>query len=468
MTAPLAFAIQSNASGDYEVPPQRVVNFLPEPDGFGGVHLLPTAGLRAVATLTGAGRGLYYSQGAVDDQLLAVTGSTCTRVSRGYATTIVGAVTPGVSRARFAGDRARTVVLTRPDGYVYQGGSFAQITDADFNALDIIDIGYLRGRWVALEGGSGRLLWSGIDDPTAWNALDFATAQGKPDDVTGLAVTQDVILVFGAETIETWIPTADAASPFRPSGIGAYPVGCPAIGSIVVSSRGVDFVSSTRRVMRWAGGAPQPISPPNVDEALARLSRSELAACDGHRLQERGHDLYALDIPGHCTYAFDDLMGVAVERSSYNQTLWRARDTALFDGVSVALDRDDGTLWELDPTHRFEGGDPIVRTATAFAPIADGHPPIDAVALHTTPGVGRDGGLEPGVNPHVSLAWSDDGGVTWCQPLTRSTGALGRRETVVRWNRLGRARSPGRTFRVSYSDPAALVFKRLMINPRHQ
>lgn len=466
----LLFAAQSRESGAHDLPPERVVNFLPERAGGQDntpFYLLPTCGLRRVSDVSGSGRGVYYQQGAVDDQLLVVAGSSAYRVSRGYSTALLGAVTAGASRARFAGDRSNTVVITRPDGYVYSGGAITQITDTDFNALDILDVVYLNGRWIALEGGSGRIIWSDLDDPTSWNGLAFATTTGRPDDVTGLAVLNETVYVFGASSIEAWVTTPDPDLPFRRYTGGVIGRGCPATASIASIGGRVFFVGDNRRVYALPDTA-NAVSHPMINEALDGLSPADLSACEGRVFHERGHDCYALDIPGRGTLVYDLSTGLWHERATYGATLWRARDIANFDGVQVACSGSDGGLYELDGAHYFDDASPILRAATANAPIDDGRPAINALALHATQGVGLDAGAEPGWSPQVLMRYSDDRGAGWSASLARDAGGLGETTQIIRWNRLGRARAPGRVFEVGYSDPVPLVFRKLIVNPVDQ
>jgi hypothetical protein len=465
----LLFAAQSRESRAHDLPPERIVNFLPETAGDQDgtpFYLLPTCGLMRVAEVSGAGRGVYYQQGAVNDQLLVVAGSTAYRVSRGYSTTTVGAVTAGTTRARFAGDRSTTVIITRPDGYVYTGGAVTQITDVDFNTLDILDIGYLRGRWIALEGGSGRLIWSALDDPTSWSGLAFATTTAKPDDVVGLAILNETAYVFGSSSVEAWVTTEDPDLPFRRYSGGVIERGCAAAASIVSVAGRVFFVGDNRRVLSLPE-VGQSVSHSMLNEALDGLSREDLAACEGRSFHERGHDFYALDVPGRGTFVYDLSSGLWHERATYGATLWRARDVANYDGVQVACSRDGGGVYALTAGHYFDDEAPIVRVATVNAPIDDGHAPISAVALHATPGVGLDAGAIPGRTPRVFLRYSDDRGAGWSASREALAGALGATTQVIRWNRLGRARPPGRVFEVSYSDPVPLVFRKLIVNPRH-
>jgi len=58
-----------------------------------------------------------------------------------------------------------------------------------------------------------------------------------------------------------------------------------------------------------------------------------------------------------------------------------------------------------------------------------------------------------GIDPHVMLQWSDDGGHTWSHEHWMSCGRQGRYRFQVYWNRLGKSRK--RVWRITMSDPIA-------------
>src|SRR5690606_1848127 len=99
--------------------------------------------------------------------------------SSGTATSL-GTI-PNLDDVTMMGDGTNIVVVTNTDGYVYDGSSVSQITDPDFPGADWVL--YFDGYAVIAEPNSGRIYIAGPLDPENWNALDFATAEGAPDDI---------------------------------------------------------------------------------------------------------------------------------------------------------------------------------------------------------------------------------------------------------------------------------------------
>ena len=61
--------------------------------------------------------------------------------------------------------------------------TFAQITDLDFPGAS--QVVFADGYFVVAAPDSQKLYVSGLYDGAAWNAIDFASAEGVPDDVIG-------------------------------------------------------------------------------------------------------------------------------------------------------------------------------------------------------------------------------------------------------------------------------------------
>lgn len=96
----------------------------------------------------------------------------------------------------------------------------------------------------------------------------------------------------------------------------------------------------------------------------------------------------------------------------------------------------------------------VVREVT-FAPIYNANEYVSFTGFEVTCETGLGAG--PGdPEPTIELFWSDDGGLSWKGGLSRSLGASGERQRIVRWRRnLGRGRN--RTFRVRTSSPIDLT-----------
>ena len=72
---------------------------------------------------------------------------------------------------------------------------------------------YLNGVMVFNELGSGRFFWRQILDPGNLDALDFASAEARPDPLVGLKASHGELILFGSTSVEWWVPTGNFLSP---------------------------------------------------------------------------------------------------------------------------------------------------------------------------------------------------------------------------------------------------------------
>jgi hypothetical protein len=119
-------------------------------------------------------------------------------------------------------------------------------------------------------------------------------------------------------------------------------------------------------------------------------------------------------------------------------------------------DRGTGTVYLWNPGYAFYGDRPIYRERISAHVRQEQQPVVYSLfELVADSGVGLDGAPPVGVDPQVMLSWSDDGGKSYSYPLWRSLGKIGEGRHLVRWRRLGRAKSQ-RCWRVVVTDPVSV------------
>jgi hypothetical protein len=78
--------------------------------------------------------------------------------------------------------------------------------------------------------------------------------------------------------------------------------------------------------------------------------------------------------------------------------------------------------------------------------------------------VGIGNANPPGEDPVIWLRWTDDGGMTWSEPIQASVGKRGEYDTEVAWNRLGSG--PKRAFEYYMTDPVPWEIYAAYLNGR--
>jgi hypothetical protein len=476
----------------------RAVNCYPEPlpDDTGFQNAMVRAdGLEAVYA-TGvagslSGRGQFYVPGAAGNKHLGMWGGTLLAFAAdGSVTTLTDDLPNDDRPVKWAANEADVAILTAGALWIYDvsAGTVSEVVDADL--VDLADIAYLNDYLIGIEAGSGRLVWA-LTDWTAWDALDFSTAEESPDTAVWLLVTNERLLVGGRATIEEFVPTGEEALPFQAIGASQIPEGVIGRDAALVADGTPFFLSNRRMIMRLQGGAVR-ISTNEIEEALRALTDAEAATVEAKSWVERGHTFVAYDIPGYGTAVYDCQSQLWHRRRTYGETYWRPRsivqafgrnyvqgrvtDTigpippaeiwlAWDDGAAMAWD--DGTpiawdeqtaeipaggLFELTPNAIMDGPLPMVREWDTVIAVGSGRPPIDDYTLRGKVGVGLDG-IGQGTDPQLMLKWSDDRGNTWSGERRLSLGRIGEHGIMPTARRMGRARAPYRIVRHALSDP---------------
>jgi hypothetical protein len=442
--------LQSYRHRSLPVSCQRLVNLFAEqqpPAAAAPAVLLSTAGLKPWVVLDGGPiRGLH----AMGELLFAVAGSTVWQVRANGSALNVGSVTPGAAPVMMSDNGAQLVIVTDPDAYVCDGTSVAPITSPAFPGASTVD--YLDGYHIFTSPLSGQFFISALLDATAYDALDFASAESSPDPLVRVLVDHREVWLFGRRSVELWTNTGDAAFPFARQPGAVLEVGCAAAGSVAKLDNSVYWLATDGVAYRAQGYQPQRISTHPLEQAWGGLR--SVAGATASAWTQDGHPFYALTFPDLGTWTYDASTQQWHERASWERRCWRAGCVAQAYGRLLAGDRASGAVLELDPETYTEDGEPHVRLAD-FPPLASEgrRVAMSSLALEMETGVGLTTGQ--GSDPQAMLQWSDDGGRTWSNEHWRAMGRIGEYRRRVRWHRLGQFRT--RVLRLRVSDPVPVT-----------
>lgn len=159
----------------------------------------------------------------------------------------------------------RTIFAKTDDELLFAAGgpilSFAgiatQILSPD--APHSTHVGFIDGYTLAIEPHSGRFYHTAPGISTSWNPLDVFTAEGKPDDLNSMLVTQfREVLMCGEDSVEQFERTVSGDRPFFrrwASGDGvAFPY------TLTEADQGVWAVNKKREFIRFTGQTSRPQS----------------------------------------------------------------------------------------------------------------------------------------------------------------------------------------------------------------
>jgi hypothetical protein len=408
----------------------------------GGVLLTRSPG---VAAWTTVGNGPIHAMFAAMSTLFVVSGTKLYKVDSSGTATLLGDI-GAVGNLDMDSNGSSLVVVNEPDAYYYDGTTFAQITDADFTSRGAGDVEFVDNWLLFREPDSGRFFGADLGSATSFDALNFATAEGFPDDLVGLKVDHREVMLFGSETTELWANTGAAGFPFERVVNGLLEIGCLNGRTVVKQDNSVMWLADDYTVRRLDGTTPVRISTHAVEQSIVDAT---VASGRAFAYSQDGHLFYVLWFP-EVTWVYDATTKEWHERKSYSYAYWRPSCHAQAYGYELVGDVTSNKVGYLDPSTYTEWSDAIVASWTYQPVYADQRLAFhDRLEIVLETGVGLTTGQ--GSDPQMMLEYSNDGGQTWTSLSNKSIGAIGRYDTRVVWNRLGSSRQ--RVYRASVSDP---------------
>jgi hypothetical protein len=444
---------------------QRTVNLYPEMNeaGMGKdgevASLVATPGLRTLLTLAaGATRGGHVC--ASNGALFVAAGNKLYGITSAWASVELGTLSTSEGPISFADNGAQVVLVDGTYAYVWTIGTntFAQVTDPDFVGADHVT--FQDGYFIFNETGTGRIQITDLYN-TNFDALDFATAEGSPDNLTAVVSDGQNLYLPGDRTTEVFYNSGDASFPFERHQGALINVGIAAGFTLQLLQGGVYWLgqdaSGRGVVYRAQGFQPQRISTHAIETVIAGLG--DLSEARAWVYQQSGHAFYVLNLPGaSTTWVFDAATNLWHERASLTYGEFgrhRADWHAYAYDTHVVGDFETGALYALESATLDEGTLPLLRERTApYVSKENKRIFHHSFQLDMETGVGLDG-TGQGTDPVAVLQWSDDGGQTWSSEREASVGRIGEHKVRVIWRRLGSARA--RVYRVRISDPVRVT-----------
>ena len=450
----IPFAVQTYKGRSLPLSAQQLINLYPEkapPDAKMPIVLYGTPGLKLFGT---AGDGPIRGRHNFKGTLCVVSGADFFTVNSSGVAVNRGTV-GGSGPVPMADNGTELAIVASPGKggtFVWDGSSLTAIADADFPGAS--DVTFMDGYLIFTKPDTDQFFLSALNDATAYDATDFGTAEGEPDDLVGCINDHRELWLFGKKTIEIWY-NSGATFPFERIAGAFVERGCLARGSIVKEDNSLFWLGSDKIIYRAAGYVPQRVSTHAVEFAIGGYANPENATAFSYT--HEGHKFYCLSF-AEATWVYDIASGTESplwhNRTGYEDNAflnrWRADNGVEVYGKNLVGDYKNGKIYELDLDTYQDDGNPIQRVVTS--------PPIHAdtkrmffnrVQVEIESGVGLTSGQ--GSDPEAVLQWTDDGGRTWSNEHWAKVGKIGRNRWRLIWRRLGW--SYERAFRLTMTDP---------------
>lgn len=389
---------------------------------------------------------------------------------------------------------------------------FSQITDPDFPGA--VGVGFLDGYFVFNEPNSQRFWVTASYNGLSIDALDFASAEGSPDDLVTLIVDHREVWLFGVNTVEVWYNAGLPDFPLQRIQGAFNEIGCLAAYSVAKLDNGLFWLGRDARgngiVYRSKGYTGERISTHAVEWQIQQYAT--LSDAVAYTYQQDGHSFYVLNFPtANTTWVYDVATGAWHERAGWENnefTRHRGNCQMNFNNEIVIGDYVGGGIYAYDLEVYTEAG-AVQKWLRSWRALPTGQNNLKRTTQHSLQldceaGVGLSGytqaevneiiyirdrqndiiyarGGDPlyirdyqtytitiGAGAQVMLRWSDDGGHTWSNEHWKSLGKIGQTGYRTIWRRLGMTlKLRDRVYELSGTDPVkiAIMGAELIMDP---
>ena len=437
----LAFARGSNGGAVPAQSRERTLNMFAEPfpdAGEGRLMLLPSSGLAPYCTgLGGPVRALYTQDGMT----YAAAGGTLWEIDDAGAKTALGVIgdSPYTTLTGNGFDVAAAVGDTFA---VWDGAALSFPSSGAFS--DVGSVAAAAGYVILGEETGQRFSITSLNDAATVEALDFASAEARPDPLVTAISDHRELWLLGTRTVEVWTNSGAADFPWAPLLGSGFETGLAWRNAVTTADRGVWFVGHDRVVYRaTSGGGLQRVSTARVETALAAVSGG--ADVRVFAFRDQGHQMIAVRLPGAAAWVFDLNTGLWHERGTGEDGgEWTATCSLIRDDGAEIIGGSDGAL------HRLEGltdsGRTILREMVSMPVVRGGKLfTVARVDLRFAQGLTY---LD---RAPVAMVETERDHRGWSHERQVTLGAQGEGWWVSRLNGLGRARSF--SMRVRITDP---------------
>ena len=331
----------------------RMVNLFPEIVPEGGkepAYLQRAPGLRLLTTLpTGPVRGMWTFNG----KAYVVAGEKFYQMNEVWEYVEKGTVS-GVGPVSMVDNGTQVFIACNGPSYIYNSRTdqFAQITDPDFPGA--VMVGYIDGYFTFNEPNSQRVWVTALLDGTSVDPLDFASAEGSPDNLVSLIVDHREVWLFGQNSVEVWYNAGGVDFPLERIQGAFNEIGCIAPYSVAKLDNALFWLGADARgrgvVYRANGYTGSRISTHAVEWQIQQYTRLQDALA--YTYQQDGHAFYVLIFPtANTTWVYDVSTQTWHERAGWqNNRFVRHRSNCQMSYADeiVVGDYDNGNIYAFD------------------------------------------------------------------------------------------------------------------------
>jgi hypothetical protein len=291
-------------------------------------------------------------------------------------------------------------------------------------------VAYLDGYFVFTSAGDDSQFFScKLLDPTVFDALDFAFADGVPNVLHRVVTLRGELWFAGDKGLEIWYDAGASDFAFRRQSGGVVPYGAVSMKSLCVIDGSLFWLSTNGIVMRSSGYNALRVSTHAIEAKILSLGIFAIVSAVGYSY--RGHNFYCLTFTNN-TFVYDCATKFWHERSSSanGAASWMVSAVAVVGSDTIFGTTASGRTFnpaEIDT----DDGTAVMRQLIAPGLFAGTY----RASCNRLEVEMETGGATPAGN--VLLQWSDDDGMTWTTGRTMSAGTTSSYRGRVYATRLG-------------------------------
>ena len=201
---------------------------------------------------------------------------------------------------------------------------------------------------------------SALSDPTAWNALDFISANIEPGSGVAIAKAQNYLIALKSWSTEFFYDAANpVGSPLSPVMNAFTLIGCASGDSVASIDGTIAWVSKTRQKGRavhiMAGLEQQKVSTPDIERILNADALTNVYA---YGVKISGHTFYVLGLK-------DSGITLVYDFTSQSWALWTSMTAQATKPCTIVSA--DGVATVTCAAHGYSDGDPVTIAGASQA-----------------------------------------------------------------------------------------------------
>jgi hypothetical protein len=373
--------------------------------------------------------------------------------------TIKGTLTSTASRIKMASITDQIMIVDGFSGYIFKisTDTLTEIADVDFpdGATSVTS---MNGRFIVNVPNSERFQYSDLRDGTAWQAINYYSAESLQDEVVAVHYAGQVLLVLGEFTTEIWGADTSGTTNVLLNMPGTYiDYGCIAPNTVCQLENSVFWLTQNRygqgEILQTIDFDTRIISTPRIVKEIN--SYTTISDAFAYVFQERGHKFYRLTFPtAGVTWDYDlttEYWNKAASYYNLEDTRHISNCYTFCYGKHLVGSYTDGTVYEMSSAYHDDNGERIRRLwqYPLFPNTENRRTTVYNLEILMERGTALTTGQ--GSDPRIMFQFSRDGGHTWMNERWRSPNKVGEYYKRAFWANAGSGFMP--YGRVTATDP---------------